>query len=446
MATTASRWLPATFAVLALGGERASAQSGGSTSAATSKPAAESPADAMLRALRANPATAPYRFRVTTKDGRFVLSGRVGSKVVHDVAVNAATAVSARLDDRIVIDTMATRNPALSPLPRSISPPLNVYPPPLFGRLDDPFYGFEPPLITYPPWWGEVAARRGDPYAAPALDPDSPIGADPGPARIGAATPPPPQPISRVGEGRSVEMSLDPRGVAILTGTVPTEAARVGIAQKAATLEGVTNVVNRLVVKPETADEGSPIRPQDVPPPLPMPPGVAPRGAAVQAEPKAIAPDLGRATSPIERRVTQAIERRPGLDASPVKVEVRDGVATLSGRVPTALEAMMAFRSAQQTVGVREVVDRMEFAVPDGQKPNPLITRARPEDVEPYLEAQIRRQMNDRANVDRVRVVGDRLEVKGTVPRAEDRAGAEAVLRSMPLLRGFTISATLAPE
>ena len=445
MAIIRFRWLPVMFTFLILGSECALAQSGRETSVATSKPVAETPADAMLRVLRENPATAPYKFRVTTKDGRLVLAGRVGSKAVHDVAVNAATAVSARLDDRIVIDTMATRNPALSPLPRAIPPPLNVYPPPLFGRLDDPFYGFEPPLITYPPWWGEVAARRGDPYAAPVLDPDSPIGADPGPARIGAA-PPPPQPISRGDEGRSVEMLLDPRGVAILTGTVPTEAARVGIAQKAATLEGVTKVVNRLEVKPETSDEGSPIRPQDVPPPLPMPPGVVPRGAAAQADPKAIAPDLGRATSPIERRVTQAIERRPGLDASLVKVEVRDGVATLSGKVPTALEAMMAFRSAQQTVGVREVVDRLEFAVPDGQKPNPLITRARPEDVEPYLEAQIRRQMNDRANVDRVRVVGDRLEVKGTVPRVEDRAGAEAVLRSMPLLRGFTISATLAPE
>ena len=214
MANTASRWLSAMFALLALGGERASAQSAGVSSVATPKPAAESPADAMLRALRANPATAPYKFRVTTKDGRFVLSGRVGSKVVHDVAVNAATAVSARLDDRIVIDTTATRDAALSPLPRSGSPPLYVYPPPLFGRLDDPFYGFEPPLITYPPWWGEVAARRGDPSAAPVLDPNSPIGPDPGRARIGASPPPPPQPISRVGEGRSVEMSLDPRGVA----------------------------------------------------------------------------------------------------------------------------------------------------------------------------------------------------------------------------------------
>ena len=116
------------------------------------------------------------------------------------------------------------------------------------------------------------------------------------------------------------------------------------------------------------------------------------------------------------------------------------------GKVPTVLEAMMVFRAAQQTVGVREVVDRLEFAVPDGIKPNPLITSARPDDLEPYLEAQIRRQVSDRAHIDRVRVAGDRMELRGTITKAEDKPAVEAILRSMPLLRGFTIDAKLIPE
>jgi BON domain len=445
MAITRAQAVTALLGFLALEGGPASAQTGVAPAPAAQKPA-ETPSDVILRALRKNPATAPYAFGVKPKDGRFVLTGRVSTKFVHDVAVNLATAVTTRLDDRLVIDSTAPRFVASSPPPGAAPPSMYVYPPPLFGRLDDPFYGFEPPLITYPPGWGAVAARRGDPYAAPVLDPNSPIGADPGPARRGGGPPPPPQPISRTDEGRSVEMTLDPRGVAVLRGTVPTESARQGIARKAATLEGVKEVVNRLEVQADPADEAATIRPQDVPPPLPMPAGALDGPAQKGAAPKAIVADAAAAASPVERRVAQAIERRPGMNGSAVKVDVRDGVATLTGKVPTALEAMMAFRSAQQTVGIREIIDRLEFAVPDGQKPNPLIAKARPEDVEPYLEAQIRRQMNDRAHIDRVRVTGDRLEVKGTVPRAEDRAGAEAVLRSMPLLRGFTISATLAPE
>src|SRR5436305_418816 len=41
-----------------------------------------------------------------------------------------------------------------------------TYAPSLFGP-DDPFYGYEPPLLTYPPWWRAVNARAfgGVPYA-----------------------------------------------------------------------------------------------------------------------------------------------------------------------------------------------------------------------------------------------------------------------------------------
>jgi hypothetical protein len=147
-----------------------------------------------------------------------------------------------------------------------------------------------------------------------------------------------------------------------------------------------------------------------------------------------------------ERRLARAIEKRPGLDSKGIKTEFRDGVAYLSGKVPTVLEAMLAFRAAQQTPGVREVVDHLEFAVPDGIKPNPLISSGRPEDLEPYLEAQIRRQVGDRAHIDRVRVNGDQVELRGTITKAEDKASVDAILRSMPLLRGFTLDAKLVAD
>jgi hypothetical protein len=118
---------------------------------------------------------------------------------------------------------------------------------------------------------------------------------------------------------------------------------------------------------------------------------------------------------------------------------VRDGVATLSGKVPTVYEAMLTFRVVEQTPGVHEVIDRLEFVVPDGERQNPLIRQGRPEDVEPYLFAQIRRNIGDLAHIDRVRVVGDTIELRGTLVHGEDRPRLDAILRSIAVLRGFRI-------
>jgi hypothetical protein len=146
------------------------------------------------------------------------------------------------------------------------------------------------------------------------------------------------------------------------------------------------------------------------------------------------------------QRATRAIASRPGMAGLPVRVKVRDGVASLSGKVPTVYEAMLAYRAVQQTPGVREIEDRLEFVVPDGAGPNPLIDKGRPEDVEPYLEAQIRRQMGDLAHIDRVRVQGNALDLRGTLGREEDRDRFDAILRSMPILRGFRMTAQVPAE
>ncbi len=86
--------------------------------------------------------------------------------------------------------------------------------------------------------------------------------------------------------------------------------------------------------------------------------------------------------------------------------------------------------------------DRLEFVVPDGVAPNPLAEKGRPEDVEPYLEGQLRRQLGDLANVDRVRMTGDSLEVKGSLAREEDKDRVDAIVRSMAILRGFHVHAS----
>jgi len=471
------------------------------------QPQAQAPAQAgatqseiaVLQALAANPVTAPYRIGTTVRNGRVVLAGRVGTKQAHDVAVRTAIALGIRFDDDLVIDTAETLRaaapgpvrvpsypmnggapaynstagrmtsgpmgpgyaaggamggygPMRGPLPYPFPPPTYgpsaagpAYPFPqiLFGRYDDPFWGFEPPAITYPPWWGPMSARRlgeaAPAYAAapaPAGGPPPAAGGRGSQAEAGPAAPP----LSPSGGPGSVEMAIDPLGVARLTGFVASEADKVAVGQRLSRAPGVTQVINDLNVRESgpsgTLASGPPPLPSATPPPPP-----APDSAPQPPREDGIVID---GAGP--NRLMQALARKAPLAGLPIRATLRDGVAYLSGRVPTAYEAMLAFRAAQQMPGVRAVDDRLEFTVPDGEHKNPLIQKGQPEDVEPYLEAQVRRQVGEQAHIDRVRLRGDRLEVRGTVPDAGDRPRVEAILRSMPLLRGFQLDASFQAE
>jgi hypothetical protein len=403
--------------------------------------AANRPDVALLQALAADPVTAPYRFSTEIAGGKIVLRGRVGTKQVYNEAIGIAVEGGVPFVDRLVIDT-AEAHRAAAQGAYSTSPILTrpgyggygplapsysyVYPPPLFGRYDDPFFGLEPPVISYPPWWGALSARRlSDPgLVAPAA-----------PAAGVAAPDASSSSLSPSGLPGSVEMTIGPGGVAVLRGSVATEEDRVAVGQRLAQVPGVTEIVNQLEVG---GDEVPP------PPPTPAPAGEAKTIDQPNPPPPPPRPEGDRAAAPandqpLVRRLEQALARRPGVPADSVRATVRDGVVTLQGTVPTVYEAMLAYRTAQQTPGVRAIDDRLEFEVPDGQHRNPLLAKGRPEDVEPYLEAQIRRQIGDRAHVDRVRLNGDTVEVHGTLLRPEDRPKIAAVLRTMPVLRGFRI-------
>ena len=115
----------------------------------------------MWRALRSNPLTAPYAINPTWKNGVVILSGRVGTKQVHDAAVQMAIAFGFPFRDDLVIDTAETFRAAMSSTPSmtgygALAPNLSasyyVYPQPLFGWLDDPFFGMEPPVVSFAPW------------------------------------------------------------------------------------------------------------------------------------------------------------------------------------------------------------------------------------------------------------------------------------------------------
>jgi hypothetical protein len=247
----------------------------------------------------------------------------------------------------------------------------------------------------------------------------------------------------------TVEMTIDPLGVAVIRGTVPTETDKAEVGQHLLQMEGVTKIINRLTVDPTqpiaqaTRVVGAG---DDQPPPPPTPSEAKP--VPLQLEP-AGAPIRLNGNPPINAapasRVDRAIQARPELAGLGIKVSLRDGIATISGTAPGVYEAMLAYRAVEQTPGVKGIVDMLAFVVPDGTSPNPLLTKATPDDAESYLAAQIRRQVGDGAHIDRVRIGGNQLEVKGTVERADDRPRVEAILRSMPILRGFTILPELRP-
>ena len=372
------------------------------------------PEDAILQSLRNNPITAPYSFAVKTVDRQFVLMGRVGSRQVHDVAIRSLIAMGYPVRDDLVIDTRELDRIAAQvayPSPVGFN---YLYPPPLLSRVDDPFLGFEPPIANFPPYWGAIANRA--PVKLPALD-------------IAGQGPP------------SVQFTVDSQGVAYLSGQVASQADKETIGAQVTSVRGIGGLVNELEV---VADR--PI-PSDLPPPPPTPAFLPAPGPPRVMPPPVPRPDLseGRPSvsvsdDPVTRKVVDAFVNRPVLAALRVKVSGKDGVVTLTGKVPSAYEAMQAFRAAEQTPGVREVIDRLEFAIPDDEDKNPLRLKGRPDDVEPYLTAQIRRQLGDLAHVDRVRLQGDAIEINGTVSSAADTARAEATIRSIPLLRGFRVT------
>ena len=125
----------------------------------------------MAIALRSNPITAGYPITTAWQKGSVVLAGRVGTKAVHDAAVRTAIDLGVPFRDNLVIDTAlvhlaaqgglaaATTNPAVLQSTLTSSSPY-VYPPPLMGRVDDPFFGFVPPLVSFPPWWSRRASSR----------------------------------------------------------------------------------------------------------------------------------------------------------------------------------------------------------------------------------------------------------------------------------------------
>ena len=150
-------------------------------------------------------------------------------------------------------------------------------------------------------------------------------------------------------------------------------------------------------------------------------------------------------TEPLTRRVAETLKKRPRLATATIAVESHGDSVTITGWVPSCYEAMLIHRAVEQTPGVREVVDLLEFEPPDESHPNPLIEKGRPEDLEPYLTFHIRHHVGALAHIDPAQVEADMVQIRGTLLNVEDKVRVETILRSIPILRGFHLRQMLTP-
>lgn len=114
-------------------------------------------------------------------------------------------------------------------------------------------------------------------------------------------------------------------GIVTLSGEVRSPQERAAYDSAAATVNGVTRVVDRLTVNP------------------------AVRGPRES---------LGDAA--LAAKVTANITAQAGINAARIKPSVRDGIVTLSGTVPSAALKSTVLETARKTSGVKGVVDRIE--------------------------------------------------------------------------------------
>ena len=123
-------------------------------------------------------------------------------------------------------------------------------------------------------------------------------------------------------------------GAVTLFGMVPSAEARAAAEENAWRARGVKRVVNRLQVVPPSKQE------------------------AVKAH-----------DDRVERAVRKALESRPELSDARIDVDVRNGVARLTGTVPTEQQRLTAALAARSVTGLKSVHDDLRVSRPPWPRP-----------------------------------------------------------------------------
>lgn len=237
----------------------------------------DQPDAVVLSAIRANPLTAPYAITAAWRNGTVVLAGRVGTSVIHDMAVRTAIDLGYPVRDDLIIDTAEAHRVAVaqaaggpwSPAAGGSlagSAPYFVYPPPLFGRVDDPFFGFELPLVSFPPL---STFTNPDPTVRQVGMAQGTVPGAPGPGATGFQEAPgtaqqQPLPREQAPIKGNLQLTVDVAGQVHLSGVVASELDKQIIEDEARNTPGVSQVFSELRVATQQTSEAPPPPPQPV--------------------------------------------------------------------------------------------------------------------------------------------------------------------------------------
>jgi osmotically-inducible protein OsmY len=194
------------------------------------------------------------------------------------------------------------------------------------------------------------------------------------------------------------ELRIEPDGVLVLAGEVPSVAAKKLALERVAALGGIAGIVDRLHVQPATRMTDKEIR-------------VHLRDMLIE--------DLSFRELEIRERGASGYQLVRGVPTGArgnIDTEVQDGVVTLNGRVPGLTSKRVAGVMAWWVPGVRDVVNGIAVEPPEDDGPDVIAEAVRVVlEKNPFVNAsQIR-----------VDVIGTTVRLLGLVPSQIEKEAAE---------------------
>ena len=141
----------------------------------------------------------------------------------------------------------------------------------------------------------------------------------------------------------------------------------------------------------------------------------------------------------LQKKVLDALDWEPSLDASRIGVAVNDGIVTLSGQVPSWSELWTAERVIKRMTGVKGVANDLEVKLPgDAKRTDTDLAAAAVRALE--WDVQVPHQKLQ------VRVANGWLTLEGKVEWQYQREAAERAVRHLLGVRGVSNQVTLVPK
>lgn len=141
----------------------------------------------------------------------------------------------------------------------------------------------------------------------------------------------------------------------------------------------------------------------------------------------------------LQEAILQELDWEPSIDASRIGVEVREGVATLSGRVSSYAQKWTAERAAKRVSGVKGLAVELDVSLPGSFKRT---------DTDIALAARNAVDWNVSIPRDVIDIVVENgwVTLSGSVEWSFIRNAAEASVRGLLGVRGITNSIAVVPR